>query len=105
MEKQFSFTDEEFIAVVNVILKRETASNVEFKPVTSIEDTINADMLDSLDMLIFFVWLADIFEIADDKIGVFVTTGEFTILALKEFVMANQTQTYSYKEALEFEYT
>ena len=98
--QQFNFTDEEFIAVLNVIIKKETMGNVPFIPISSMEDTIDANNLDSLGIIVFFVWLSEIFGICDAKITAFTDTGKFTVQALKEFVVANQTQTYTYQEAL-----
>jgi len=98
-----TFTDEEFLSVVNVIIKREAVG--EFKPLISMDEVINAHNLDSLGVIVFFVWLSDIFGIEDAHIVTFTDTGEFTIAALKEFVTAHQTQVYSYQEAMEHTYT
>lgn len=98
---EFNFTDEEFIKIVNQICTKESYLGREFVPFTSIEEVIDINVLDSLGMIIFFVWLADLFEISDTEIAKFAEAGSFTIAQLKAFVLANHTKTYTYAEAQE----
>lgn len=93
---EFSFTDEEFLSIINQICEKETPMGMPFVPLESMNDSINADRLDSLGMIIFFVWLAEMFEIDDESITEFTEQEVFTVAALKEFVRDNATQTYSY---------
>lgn len=99
---KFNFTDEEFLAIINQICEKETAMNVEFTPLTSMDDSIDADRLDSLGMIIFYTWLAELFNIPDESVTVFLEREEFTVSALKHFVTVEGTRTYSYAEAEEF---
>ncbi len=97
----FNFSDEEFLSVVNMICKKETPGIAEYVPITSMDTDIHLDRLDSLGMIIFFVWLGEMFEIPEETLNAFVTTEVFTITALKEFVRVNHTQTSSYDEMKE----
>ena len=114
MSKQFSFTDEEFIAVVNVVLKLETPGDIQFSSLSSMDDVIDSNRLDSLGMMVFFVWLSDMFGIADEGVTAFIDretelasfTGDkgngFSVTELKDFIVTNQTKCFTYTESLEF---
>lgn len=101
----FTFTDEEFIIVLNKLAQKELAGDKTFTPVTSIEDSLEDLALDSLGMMMFFVWLTEVFEVPDDKVTEFTVAGDFKVATLKEFVATNATQTFSYEEAMEFDRT
>lgn len=99
---KFTFTDEEFLSVINQVCKKEIPVDKTFVPMTSMDEVLNVDRLDSLGMILLFVWLSELFEIPDDAVTVFVEKEVFTVQALKDFVMGNCTQTYSYADAEEF---
>ncbi len=98
---EFNFGDDEFLMIVNAIMGRETPLNVEFVPFTSMDENFAADRLDSLGMILFFVWLAELFEIDDDQVTIFVEAEDFTIRALKTFVLAKCQKSFTMEEAQE----
>lgn len=98
----FEFTDEEFLQIINTICKKESPLVDTFIPITDMEESLVVDRLDSLGVIIFFVWLSELFGISDDDINAFTGEGVFTIRALKEFVTDKHTRTYSYAQAEEF---
>ena len=99
---KFNFTDEEFIYVINLICKLEAPLGEEYVPLVSMDERIDADRLDSLSMIIFFVWLTHLFGIPEPKLQDFISKGNLTIQSIKEFVMAEFTQTCSMVEVEEY---
>jgi acyl carrier protein len=100
--REFTFTDDEFLATMNSILKIEVAIGEEFTPITSIHDSFNVHGLDSLGTMMFFVWISDAFGISDTKLQELTDQPNFTIITLKSFVLANCTRTFTYEEAKEY---
>ena len=61
-ETKFLFSDEEFLGIVNIILKVDTDwEDEEYKPITSMDDNFNIQGLDSLSVMMFFIWVSDFF--------------------------------------------
>ena len=56
-----SFTDDEFLQVMNLICKSDVPFGEEYKPLVSMDDRIDLGRLDSLGMMVFFVWLSRCF--------------------------------------------
>ena len=50
MNTEFKFTDEEFLYVINLILKQDTPLGEEYVPIESMEDRLDMGRLDSLGM-------------------------------------------------------
>jgi|TARA_R110000823_G_scaffold83280_2_gene188024 hypothetical protein len=100
--KEFNFTDDEFLDIVNKICKHEglAGQKGEYNNITSMDESINVDRMDSLDTIVFFVWLEAVFEINEDVVTAFTAEASFTARTLKEFVAVNCTQTFIYAEAL-----
>jgi hypothetical protein len=63
MNQEFSFSDEEFLKVVNMICAEDHPLGSEFVPITSIQESLDVDRLDSLGIMIFFTWLSELFGI------------------------------------------
>lgn len=99
---EFTFTDEEFLNSVNMILKTEVSVDGEFKPLTSMDDQFNMHGLDSLSTMMFFVWIAEFFGINETTLQELTSQKNFTIATLKDFVMKHATRTFSYEEAMEY---
>ncbi len=97
---EFSFSDEEFLLVVNKILAKESTSGSPFVPFTSMEGSLDISGLDSLDLMVFHVWLSELFEIPDAATEKFVSQDTHTLEELKVFVSTNCTKTYSYDDLL-----
>jgi hypothetical protein len=53
-------------------------------------------------MTVFFIWIVHLFGIPEATMREFVGKGVFTIKAIKEFVILEATQTYSYAEAQKY---
>jgi len=98
----FGFTDEEFIAVLNLVCKLDMSPGEEYIPVVSIDENMHTERFDSMGIMIFFIWVSELFGIPEPKIEEFMTKGVFTVKAVKDFVNAEATRTYSYTEAEEF---
>ena len=94
----FNFTDEEFLRVINSLCRIDLDAD-EYTPLTSINDKLNMDELDSLSITVFFVWIVHLFGISEAKIQEFVSKRDFTVKKIKEFVTKEATKTYSYTDA------
>jgi len=99
---EFNFTDKEFLFVINLICKLDAPLGEEYIPLKSMDERIDMGRLDSLSMLVFFVWLTHLFGIHESKLQDFVKKGNLTIQAIKEFIMAEFTQTCSVAEVEEY---
>jgi hypothetical protein len=100
---QFTFSDAEFLGIVNVILKVDSDwEDEEYKPITSMDDNFNIQGLDSLSVMMFFIWVSDFFGIPEDKFKDLVTTENFTIRTLKDFISKEATKTFTYKDAMAY---
>ncbi len=93
----FNFTDAEFLKVINSLCRIDLEED-EYTPLTSINDALNLDELDSLSMTVFFIWIVHLFGIQESTMREFVGKRDFTISNIKEFVVKNSTKTYSYSE-------
>ena len=98
---KFNFTDEEFLNVINLLCKLDLDEE-EYTPLTSMDSHLNMEQLDSLSMTVFFIWIVHLFGIPEAIMREFVGKGVFTIKAIKEFVILEATQTYSYAEAQKY---
>lgn len=94
-----TITDEEFIDILNLIIKKETIQT-DIPLIKNINDNlIELSILDSLGIVLLFVWVIEIFGIPDEIYLNFLKEREtFTAKDIKEFVIANQTQIYTYAE-------
>jgi hypothetical protein len=99
---KFNFTDEEFISVINLICKLDAPMGEEYIPLKSMDERIDMGRLDSLSMIVFFVWISHLFGIPESKLQDFIKKGNLTIQSIKEFVMAEFTQTCSMAEVEEY---
>ena len=97
--KSFDFTDEQFLISINHLLKLDAPMGEEFVPITSMDESITIDKLDSLSAVVFFIWIAQLFGIHEDKVNDFMMSGKNTGRELKAFVMKEATQTFTFKEA------
>jgi len=93
----FNFTDEEFLRVINSLCRIDLDED-EFTPLTSINDTLNMNELDSLSMTVFFIWIVHLFGIPEPILQEFVRKKDFTIKNIKQFVIKESTKTYSYED-------
>ena len=99
---KFNFTDEEFLFVMNLICKLEAPLGEEYIPLKSMDERIDMGRLDSLSMIVFFVWLSHLFGIPEPKLQDFIKKGNLTIQSIKDFVMTEFTQTCSMAEVKEY---
>ena len=95
---KFNFTDKEFLNVINLLCKIDLDED-EYTVLTSMNDELNMDELDSLSMTVFFIWIVHLFGISETLMHEFVQKRNFKIQAIKEFVTREATKTYSYAEA------
>jgi hypothetical protein len=98
---KFELTDDEFIDIVNKICKKETAINQEYIPFTSTTDMLITDRLDSLGVMLFFVWLSEVFGILEEDLNAFLKQNNFTLKNLKEFISIKGTCSFTYDEFME----
>jgi hypothetical protein len=99
---KFNFTDEEFITCVNQICQLDELEGDETALLTSMDQRLEVDKLDSLSIAIFFIWVSDLFGISSTKVEEFVHRNDFTIQAIKDFISIEATRTYSYAKAEEY---
>jgi len=95
---KFSFTDKEFLNVVNLLCKLDIDEE-DYIPIVSMDLSLNMNDLDSLSITVFFTWLHHLFGIPETAIQNFVSKGNFTVRIIKDFVMTEAIKTYSYAEA------
>ena len=98
---RFNFTDTEFLNVVNLLCKLDLDED-EYTPLTSMDAHLNMEQLDSLSMTVFFIWIVHLFGIPEATMQEFIKKRVFTIRAIKEFVIIEATQKYSYTEAQKY---
>ena len=90
----FKFTDNEFLDIINRILKSDTPIGDKFIPITDMNDSFNVRDLDSLSTMMFFIWVCEFFGIE-----------EKTFQKLSDqpnFVTKEATRTFSYAQAKEY---
>tara|TARA_Y100000310_G_scaffold67789_1_gene63174 strand:- start:1635 stop:1982 length:348 start_codon:yes stop_codon:yes gene_type:complete len=103
MEKtKFTFDDAEFLYIVNIILKADHDEDEEYEPITSMDDSFNLHGLDSLSIMMFFIWVSDFFGIPEDKFQELAKQKDFTIRTLKDFISREATQTFTYDDAMAY---
>ena len=102
VQGEFTFTDVEFLHVINRILKTEVSMDGTFIPLTNMEESFNLHGMDSLSTMMFFVWIAEFFGISEEKLQELVAEKNFTIATLKKFVIKNATRTFSYAEGVAY---
>jgi hypothetical protein len=99
---EFNFTDQEFISVINMIVKLDAPLGEEYIPLKSMDERIDMGRLDSLSIIVFFVWLSHMFGISEPKLQDFIKKENLTIQSIKDFVMTEFTQTCSMAEVEEY---
>tara|TARA_R110000787_G_scaffold70060_2_gene155741 strand:+ start:444 stop:785 length:342 start_codon:yes stop_codon:yes gene_type:complete len=95
---KFNFTDEEFLSVLNIMLKIDAPITGEFIPLDSLDSEFKLHGLDSLGVLVFFTWIVDLFGISESTMDNFTEDQNFTVRAVKEFITREATQTYCYAD-------
>jgi len=99
---EFNFTDEEFISVLNLVCEMDMGPGEEYTPIIDIDEDLHIERYDSMGMMLFFIWVSELFGIPESKIEEFVAGKVFTVRAVKDFVTTEATRTYTYAEAEEF---
>jgi hypothetical protein len=96
----FKFTDEEFLVIINMILRSDTPIGDEFFPITDMEDSFNVRGLDSLSTMMFFIWICEFFGITEKQVQKLMEEQpDFSVRTLKNFVTKECTRTFSYSQA------
>ena len=101
-ETKFTFSDAEFLSIVNIILKVDSDEDEEYKPITSMDDSFNIQELDSLSTMMFFIWISDFFGISEKKFQELADKKNFTIITLKDFVNKECTHNFTYNDAMAY---
>ena len=101
-ETKFTFSDAEFLGIINIILRVDSDEDEEYKPITSMDDSFNVQGLDSLSIMMFFIWVSDFFGISEKKFQELADQENFTIRTLKDFINKEATQTFTYNDAMEY---
>jgi len=95
-----SITDEEFISVINKLSEYEHSDD-NFVPITSLDQSILDTNLDSLGVMMLFMWLDTTFGISEeDGKKFFEENDSITGHVIVNFIKEYQTQCYT-KEELE----
>ena len=100
--KKFNFTDEEFIAALNVLFKADSTHPDDFVPITSIDEELSMGRLDSLSMIVFFMWISELFGIPESKLEEFAKNRDFKVSTLRDFVKAECTRSYTLADVEEY---
>jgi len=69
------------------------------------DDTFDIHGLDSLSVMVFFIWISDFFGISEDKFKELADKKNFTIKDLKDFISREATKTFTYKDAMAYSRT
>ena len=101
-ETEFTFSDAEFLGIVNIILKLDSDENEEYKSITSMDDSFNIQGLDSLSIMVFFIWISDLFGITEKTFQKLADQKNFTIRTLKDFVSKECTQNFTYNDTMAY---
>ena len=101
-ETKFTFSDAEFLGIINIILRVDSDEDEEYKPITSMDDSFNIQGLDSLSIMMFFIWVSDFFGISEKKFQELANQENFTIRTLKDFITKEATQTFTYNDAMKY---
>ena len=101
-EIKFAFSDTEFLHIVNRILEADFDEDGEYEPITSMDESFNLHGLDSLSIMMFFIWVSDFFGIPEDKFQELAKQKDFTIRTLKDFICREATQTFTYNDAMAY---
>tara|TARA_B100000809_G_scaffold212596_1_gene216649 strand:- start:42 stop:374 length:333 start_codon:yes stop_codon:yes gene_type:complete len=101
-EMKFTFNDTEFLGIVNIILEVDSDEDEEYEPITSMDDSFNIQGLDSLSIMMFFIWVSDFFGIPEDKFQELAKQKDFTIRTLKDFISREATKTFTYNDAMAY---
>lgn len=92
----FIFTDADFLEMINLICKLETSIELEeYTPITSMEESLDIEKLDSLAIIMLVNWINELFCIPDSAVDSFFSKKIFTVQSIKDFVIANSTGEYS----------
>ena len=93
---QYNMTDKEFLDILNVIVKKESVSK---GTINSLEDDLaTLGILDSLGMVLLFVWITELFDIEEEVYKEFIKEKKFTGYEIRDFVKDNQKRIFTYEE-------
>jgi len=93
-----SITDDEFIDVINKLSEYEHADN-NFVPITSLDQSILDTNLDSLGIMMLFMWLDTTFGVSEEDGKKFLEENEtITGRTIVNFIKKYQTQCYTNEE-------
>ena len=92
----FTYSDDEFICVFNHILTNEKIA----EPVLNIDATLPSAEYDSLELVILFGWLAEIFNINFDLVDVdkLLSKKDVTLRKLKDVVAGTATTNLNFSD-------
>ena len=99
-------TDEEFILLINAICIKEMGQHQSYFNVTSVDDKLLDTNIDSLSVMMLFVWLSEGFGMTDEESET-ALTGDvdeegkpipITVQRIIDFVKKYQTQGYTFEE-------
>ena len=103
MEKtKFTFSDAEFLGIVNIILEVDSPEDEEYVPIISMDDSFNIRGLESLSTMMFFIWISDFFGVPENTFQELADQKNFTIKTLKDFISREATQTFTYEDAMAY---
>ena len=96
----YNMSDKEFLDILNIIVKKESVSK---GTINSLEDDLAAlGILDSLGMILTFLWITEMFGIEDEVYKEFIKKEKFTGYEIRDFVKNNQKKIFTYEEFKEF---
>jgi len=92
-------TGDEFIAIINTLAEYESTSE-NFTPITSLDQLVVETNLDSLGIMMLFMWLDTVFGISEEDGKKFIDkNGVLDGHSIVHFVTEYQTQSYTKEEA------
>lgn len=95
-------TDEEFIRLINAISVKEMAGVSSFFGVSSVDDKLLDSGIDSLSVMMLFVWLSEGFGMSEEDSKDALTGEEvITVQRIIDFVKQYQTRGYTFDEVRE----
>lgn len=93
-----TITDEEFVRIINSVCENEVGGFGGFTPIATLEDNVVEAGLDSLGVMMVYVWITEGFGISDEDAENAVKAEVITGHDIVNFIKKYQTKGYTLEE-------
>lgn len=91
-------TDGDYLEIINYILRREKLAQDAFVPLVNETQKLSDSGADSLDMMMFYVVMDDVFGIPEEKIEETMPEEEPSVKKIIQFIKKTQTKEFTIEE-------